>query len=116
MSLVPGSSRSGVTITAGLFEGLARDAAARFSFLLSLPAVFAAGAYQLVKSRHELLSTSDDAMALAVCTIASGIVGYASIAFLLRYLKTHSTYVFIAYRLILGGLILFWLSRGTLAP
>jgi undecaprenyl-diphosphatase len=116
LSLVPGSSRSGVTITAALFQGLARDAAARFSFLLSLPAIFAAGLYQFVKARHDLFATSDDALALVVCTVASGIVGYLSIAFLLRYLRTRSTYVFIIYRLILGGMILFWLWRGTLEP
>ena len=116
LALVPGSSRSGTTITAGLFRGLARDTAARFSFLLSLPAISAAGVYELVKARDVLLQTSNDAAALAVCTVVSGVVGYASIAFLLRYLKTHSTYVFIVYRLILGGLILIWLARGTLAP
>jgi undecaprenyl-diphosphatase len=114
LALVPGSSRSGVTITAGLFEGMSRETAARFSFLLSLPAVFAAGMYQLYKQRAELLSTQEDAAALAVCTVVSAVVGYLSIAFLLSYLKSHSTYVFIAYRLIAGGLILFWLWNGTL--
>jgi undecaprenyl-diphosphatase len=114
LALVPGSSRSGVTITASLFAGLARDAAARFSFLLSLPAIFAAGIYQLIKAREALFETSSDALALGVCTVASGVVGYWSIAFLLRYLRTHSTYVFIIYRLVVGGLILFWLWRGTL--
>jgi undecaprenyl-diphosphatase len=116
LALVPGSSRSGTTITACLFRGLARDTAARFSFLLSLPAISAAGMYELVKARGVLLQTSNDAWALAVCTVVSGIVGYGSIAFLLRYLKTHSTFVFVIYRLIVGGLILFWLWRGTLAP
>jgi undecaprenyl-diphosphatase len=114
IALVPGSSRSGTTITAGLFLGLSRETAARFSFLLSLPAVFAAGIYELVKDADKLLNTTDDMLALLVCTVASGVVGYASIAFLLRYLKTHTTYVFIAYRLVLGGLILFWLWNGTL--
>ncbi len=114
VSLIPGSSRSGTTITACLFRGLARDTAARFSFLLSLPAVFAAGIYELVKDADQLLNTSDDAAALIVSTLVSGVVGYASIAFLLRYLRTHSTYLFIVYRLIVGGLILFWLYNGTL--
>ena len=99
---------------AGLFAGLSRETAARFSFLLSLPSVFAAGVYQLYRARGVLLSTADDALALAVATIASGLVGYASIAFLLGYLKSHSTLVFIAYRLILGGLILYWLAAGVL--
>ena len=115
IALVPGSSRSGVTITAGLFQGLSRETAARFSFLLSLPSVLAAGVFQLYKARHELLATQEDILALTVATIASGIVGYLSIAFLLSYLKTHSTYVFIAYRLIVGSLILFWLANGTLS-
>jgi undecaprenyl-diphosphatase len=116
LALVPGTSRSGVTITACLFQGLARDTAARFSFLLSLPAIFAAGVYELIKERHALLGSSHDVAALAVCTLASGVVGYASIAFLLRFLRTHTTGVFIAYRLILGGLILYWLYLGTLQP
>jgi undecaprenyl-diphosphatase len=114
VALVPGASRSGVTITAGLFAGMSRETAARFSFLLSLPSVLAAGVFQLYKARGELLSTQEDVVGLAVATVVSGIVGYISIAFLLVYLKTHTTAVFIAYRLILGGLILFWLSNGTL--
>ncbi len=115
LALIPGSSRSGVTITAGLFRGMSRETAARFSFLLSLPAVFAAGIFQLYKARHDLLATQDDILALVIATIVSAIVGYASIAFLLSYLKTHSTFVFIAYRLVLGGLILWWLFNGSLA-
>lgn len=116
VALVPGSSRSGVTITAGLFAGMSRETAARFSFLLSLPSVLAAGLFQLYKARGELLSTQENVIALVVSTVVSGIVGYISIAFLLYYLKTHTTYIFIAYRLVLGGLILFWLAQGTLAP
>jgi undecaprenyl-diphosphatase len=114
LALVPGSSRSGVTITAGLFAGMSRETAARFSFLLSLPSVFAAGAYQLYKARGELLATGQDVAALLVATFASLVVGYLSIAFLLSYLKTHTTYVFVAYRLLLGGLICYWLSVGVL--
>ncbi len=116
LALVPGSSRSGVTITAGLFDGLSREAAARFSFLLSLPAVLAAGLFQLYKAREALLGTSEGVISLSAATVVSGIVGYASIAFLLSYLKTHSTFVFIAYRLLLGGLILGLLYNGTLSP
>ena len=114
LALVPGSSRSGVTITAGLFAGMSRETAARFSFLLSLPSVFAAGVYQLYKARGELLATQQDIAALVVATVASLVVGYLSIAFLLSYLKTHTTYVFVAYRLLLGGLICYWLSVGVL--
>ena len=118
LALVPGSSRSGVTITAGLFLGMSREAAARFSFLLSMPAVLAAGVFQLYKARHDLLATQDDALALLVCTVASAIVGYASIAFLLSYLKSHTTYLFIGYRLIVGGLILYllWCGKLTALP
>ena len=115
LALIPGSSRSGVTITAGLFAGMSRETAARFSFLLSLPSVFAAGAYQLYKARGELLATGQDAVALAVATVASLVVGYLSIVFLLAFLRTHTTYVFVAYRLLLGGLIYYWLSVGVLS-
>ncbi len=114
VALVPGSSRSGVTITAGLFAGLSRETAARFSFLLSLPSVLAAGIFQLYKARGDLLGTQQDVVALVVATVISGIVGYGSIAFLLSYLKTHSTYLFILYRLLVGGLILYGLATGAL--
>jgi undecaprenyl-diphosphatase len=101
LALIPGSSRSGTTITAGLFLGFAREMAARFSFLLSIPAVLASGLYELYSIRHEL--TSVNLAPLLIATVVSGIVGYATIAFLLRYLKTHSTFVFIWYRIVLGA-------------
>jgi undecaprenyl-diphosphatase len=113
-ALIPGASRSGVTITGGLFLGIRRDAAARFSFLLSLPAIFGAGLYELYKERHELLETQAHLLNLATATLISGIIGYATIAFLLSYLKRHSTYIFIIYRLVLGGLLLALLLTGTL--
>ena len=116
LALVPGASRSGVTITAGLFRGMSRETAARFSFLLSLPSVLAAGVYQLYKEPHALLDTQENAVALGAATLAALVVGYASIAFLLSYLKTHTTYIFIAYRLVVGGLILYWLANSTLTP
>jgi undecaprenyl-diphosphatase len=116
VALVPGSSRSGVTITAGLFAGLSRAAAARFSFLLSLPSVFAAGVYELYKERHELLASQAEVLNLIVATVAAGIVGYASIAFLLRFLRTRTMYVFVLYRLALGGLLLVLLWKGTVQP
>ncbi len=115
MALVPGSSRSGVTITAGLFAGLSRDTAARFSFLLSLPSVLAAGVYQLYSERQALLGSQQDVAAITVATLAALVSGYASIAFLLYYLKTHTTYLFVVYRIVLGVLILYWLSAGSLA-
>jgi undecaprenyl-diphosphatase len=112
VALIPGSSRSGVTITGGLFVGLNRETAARFSFLLSLPSVFAAGAYELIKQRHELLSTDIGVVNLVVATLVSGIVGYLSIEFLLGYLKKHTTYVFIFYRFVVGAALLLLLSTG----
>ncbi|HAP34974.1 MAG TPA: undecaprenyl-diphosphatase UppP [Bacteroidetes bacterium] len=116
VALIPGSSRSGTTITGGLFIGLNRETSARFSFLLSLPSIFAAGMLELVKERELLLSSDIGFINLAVATIVSGIVGYASIAFLLNYLKTHSTYIFIVYRIIVGFGLLYLLNAGILSP
>ena len=99
---VPGTSRSGATITAGLFFGFSREAAARLSFLCSLPSIFAAGVYELYKEREELFATQNDAANLIVATIVSGVVGYWSIGFLLRLLRTRTTLPFIVYRLALG--------------
>ena len=114
LALIPGVSRSGVTITAGLFSGLTREAAARFSFLLSIPAVFASGMYELWEVRNQL--NSDGFFVIIISTLVSGIVGYLSIAFLLNYLKKHSTFVFIYYRIILGLLIILFLALGWLSP
>ena len=111
VALIPGSSRSGCTITGGLFVGLNRETAARFSFLLSLPAVFAAGIFEF---RHALHEPAGNPVALAMATLISAIVGYASIAFLLGYLKKHTTWAFIVYRLALGALLLALLSAGKL--
>jgi undecaprenyl-diphosphatase len=110
LALVPGSSRSGSTIMAGLFAGETRETAARFSFLLSMPAIAASGLLELKEAMHKLPDGSF--LPLAVATVVSGIVGYASIWFLLRFLRTHSTGVFIAYRLVAGALILAALVTG----
>jgi len=99
-----------------LFLGMSRETAARYSFLLSLPSVLAAGVYQLYKARQSLLASEAEMWALAVATAASAVVGYLSIAVLLKYLKTHTTGVFIVYRLLLGGLLLWWLATGRLSP
>src|SRR6266705_3285145 len=96
LALIPGSSRSGSTIMAGLFAGEMRETAARFSFLLSIPAIAASGLLELKEVLHKLPSGS--LTTLAIGTIVSGIVGYASIWFLLRFLRTHTTGVFIGYR------------------
>lgn len=116
VALVPGSSRSGTTITGGLFAGLNRETAARFSFLLSLPSVFAAGVLEMMKEREQLFSSDIGAINLIVATMVSGIVGYASIAFLLNYLKNHSTYLFIIYRIVIGIGLLYLLNTGLLQP
>jgi undecaprenyl-diphosphatase len=113
LALIPGSSRSGSTIMAGLFVGEARETAARFSFLLSIPAVAASGLLELKEALHKLPQGS--LTTLAIGTIVSGIVGYASIWFLLRFLRTHTTGVFIGYRLIVGGAILIMLLSGRLS-
>lgn len=112
VALIPGSSRSGVTITAGLFCGLRRDTAARFSFLLSIPAIFLSGVYELYSERHALLQ--ENTIGLIVATVVSGIVGYLSIAFLINYLKTRSNLLFIVYRIVLGIIILVLLYTGVL--
>lgn len=110
LALLPGSSRSGSTIMAGLFAGETRETAARFSFLLSIPAVAASGLLELKEAMTKLPQGSYGTLLLA--TVVSGIVGYASIWFLLRFLRTHSTGVFIGYRLIVGGAIFAALFLG----
>ena len=110
--MVPGVSRSGGTITAGLFMGFTRSAAARYSFLLALPAVFGSGLYQLAKAL-----TSPSAVPLVETAVATGIafiVGLGVIAFLMRWLSTHGYWPFVVYRLVLGGTVIGLLSLGIL--
>ncbi|MFA6455823.1 MAG: undecaprenyl-diphosphatase UppP [Bacteroidota bacterium] len=116
VALIPGSSRSGTTITGGLLVGMNRETAARFSFLLSLPSVFAAGVLEIIKERRELFSPQIGAENVLIATIVSGFVGYASIAFLLNYLKSHTTYLFIIYRIVVGFGLLYLLYSGMLSP
>ena len=113
LALIPGSSRSGSTIMGGLFAGETREAAARFSFLLSIPAIAASGLLELKEAVEKI--PSDSYAALGVATVVSGVIGYLSIWFLLRFLRTHSTGVFIVYRLIVGALILVALGAGYLS-
>jgi undecaprenyl-diphosphatase len=105
LAIIPGVSRSGVTITAGLFRNMTREASARFSFFLSTPIIGAAVSKAIVDGIREGFP-STDTTSLIVGIVVSGIVGYLSIAFLLRYLATHSTYVFIFYRIALGFVII----------
>jgi undecaprenyl-diphosphatase len=112
LALIPGVSRSGSTITAGLFLGFDRTAAARYSFLLSVPAVVLSGLFELKDIGG---GGSAGAGATAVATLLAFVVGYASIAFLLRYLTTHSTMVFVVYRVVLGTVVLILASNGTIS-
>ena len=112
LALVPGASRSGTTISAGMITGLDRRTAARFSFLLSLPAVGAAGVLEAWKARHEILATGDDITAAIVGTLVAGVVGYASIRWLLRMLTRHTLWPFVIYRLALAALLATLVANG----
>lgn len=114
LALLPGVSRSGSTITGALFLGFERATAARFSFVLSVPAILLSGLYELWSEREHLVGLGT--APLIVATAASFVFGYASIEFLLRMLRTHTTAPFIVYRIILGFLLLLLLSRGMLSP
>ena len=102
-ALIPGVSRSGATITAGLFLGLEREAAARYSFLLSIPAVVLSGLLELRKIGE---GGGPGVVGTALATLIAFIVGYASIAGLLRFLSSNSTVVFVVYRVCMGLLVL----------
>lgn len=114
VALIPGSSRSGTTITGGLFLGLRRDVAARFSFLLSVPAILASGMLQLIESLKYI--NYDLSVNLIVATIVSALSGYMAIDFLLKFLKNNTTFVFIYYRIVLGVLILVLLYSNIINP
>jgi len=112
LALIPGTSRSGATITAGLLLGLTRTAAARFSFLLSIPAVVLSGLYGIT----ELVRGGDaDLVALLVATAFAFVAGYASIAFLLRWLTSHSMMIFVVYRVALGTLVIALAATGVIS-
>ncbi len=113
-ALVPGASRSGVTITGGLFAGFNRETAARFSFLLSVPAVFLSGVYEFYKILPVLNVQSS--ISLLIATVFSFLSGIVAIEFLLRYLKTHSTFVFIWYRIALAILLLILINSNFIKP
>lgn len=116
MALVPGVSRSGGTISAGLFLGLTRPTAVRYSFLLAIPAVIAAGLFQIpdvfVAGGPGLQPSVSQ---MVVATLVAAVVGYAAIAWLLRYLERHSVYLFVWYRLALGIVVLTLLATGTIS-
>ncbi|MGK9476465.1 undecaprenyl-diphosphatase UppP [Melioribacter sp. OK-6-Me] len=108
IALIPGSSRSGTTITAGLFLGLERETAARFSFLMSIPAVLASGLYELYSALEYI--DMRQIINMGVATLSSAVVGYLSIEFLLRYLKKKTTLLFVVYRICAGIIILLLLQ------
>jgi undecaprenyl-diphosphatase len=112
LALIPGVSRSGSTITAGLFQGLDRVTAARFSFLLSVPAVVASGLFEARKIGG---STAPGMGVTVLATLIAFVVGLASIAWLLRFVARHSTLVFIGYRVVLGLVLLGLLAAGTIS-
>jgi undecaprenyl-diphosphatase len=109
-ALVPGVSRSGSTISAGLFLGLTREAAARYSFLLSVPAVVLSGLFEL-KDVGE--GGGAGAVPTIIATIFAFIVGYASIAWLLKYLVRHPVTIFVVYRVVLGVVVLALVATGA---
>jgi len=115
LALIPGVSRSGATLTMGRALGYDRPAAARYGFLLAIPAVFGSGLYKLVKS----FSEPDGAYGLpetVVATVVAFFVGFAVIAFLLRYISKRSFLPFVIYRILLGGALLVLLSTNVLQP
>ncbi|HUR21454.1 MAG TPA: undecaprenyl-diphosphatase UppP [Vicinamibacterales bacterium] len=109
MALVPGVSRSGATITAGMLLGMSRLASARFTFLLSVPAIGAAAVHEGLKLRHAVLGGHDWAL-FAVGFGTSAVVGYLTVGFLLKFLVSHRLDVFAWYRIAIGVAILIWLS------
>jgi undecaprenyl-diphosphatase len=114
-ALIPGSSRSGTTLTGGLFLGMNREAAARFSFLLGIPAIFASGFLELYQALKMGID-STGAVNYAVATAVSGISGYCAIDFLLKYLRKNTTFVFVYYRIALGALILGLIAADRIVP
>lgn len=113
LALIPGVSRSGATISAGLFMGYNRAAAARYSFLLSIPAVVASGLFQL----RDITAGGGPGLGFTLlATVLAFISGYASIAWLLGYVSKYSFFPFVVYRVILGALVAFLLFAGVLHP
>ncbi|UBH06157.1 undecaprenyl-diphosphatase 2 [Leucobacter sp. Psy1] len=113
-ALIPGVSRSGGTITAGLLMGYTREAAARYSFLLAIPAVLGSGGYKLVSSIGD--PTATPALQTAVATVVAFVVALVVIGLFLRYISKRSFMPFVVYRVLLGITIIVLLSTGVLSP
>jgi undecaprenyl-diphosphatase len=124
LALIPGVSRSGGTMTGGLFLGYDRRAVARYSFLLAIPAVFGSGLYQLYKTIKEpCLNVASgcapevfSGVETATATAIAFVVGFVVIAFFMRYITRHSFLPFVIYRILLGGALIVLLSTGVLLP
>jgi undecaprenyl-diphosphatase len=116
LALVPGVSRSGATISAGLFLGQDRELAARFGFLLAIPAVFASGLFSLPDAFHPVgEGMSASGAQLLVATVIAFVVGFAAVAWFLQFLVRHSMYWFVAYRVVVGAVVLALLGTGVVA-
>jgi len=114
LALIPGTSRSGSTMTGAFLRNMDRESAARYSFLLSIPAVLISGLYELYSERASLFVSTSHIESLIVATVVSGIVGYISIWFFLAYLKKHSLMIFIVYRILFGLLIIILLINKVI--
>jgi undecaprenyl-diphosphatase len=114
LALIPGVSRSGATMSAGLLLGLQRPAAAKFGFLLAVPAVVASGVFQLQGIISGEEGGNEPFSYVAIATLISFVVGYMAIAWFLRYLAHHSVRIFVGYRIALGALVLVLVSAGAI--
>jgi len=114
LALIPGVSRSGATVSAGLFKGFDRVAVTRLSFFLAIPALLAAGALEAVTQAGNI-SSGVGWTATIVATVTTFIAAYVSIAWLLKYISKHSFSVFIIYRLVVGSLLLVLLASGLIS-
>ncbi len=113
ISLIPGVSRSGTTISAGLFQGLSRVVATELSFFMAIPALTAAGLYETLKSRHDLAGLGVGPIVVGM--VVSFVVAYASIAWLLRFVATNSLRSFVTYRVVLGAAVVVALAAGWIS-
>lgn len=116
LALIPGVSRSGATMSAGMFMNLSREAAARYSFLLAIPAVLASGIFSLPDAFNPEAGQSASGIQIVIGVAIAFAVGYASIAWLLRFVQNHSLAWFAGYRIILGLVVIGLLSAGVITP
>lgn len=116
LALIPGVSRSGATISAGLFLGQQREAAARFGFLLAIPAVLASGLHELPNAlKPESLGQGATVTQLVVGTVIAFVIGYAAVSWFLKFLVRHSMYWFVGYRIVAGVTVLLLLATGVMS-